>query len=120
MFINCSNHKSSDWSKEQLDAARMYGDIVEIPFPAVKADSTMEEIESTAEEICSRIVTLSPTCVMCQGEFTLTYALVKRLLIAGINTVAACAERSVEEKKLEDGSTQKTAVFRFVGFRNYK
>ena len=29
MFINCSNHKSSDWSQKQLEAAKEYGDVVE-------------------------------------------------------------------------------------------
>lgn len=33
MFINLTNHPSDKWSKEQLEAARKYGEVVELVFP---------------------------------------------------------------------------------------
>ncbi len=120
MFINCSNHKSIDWSAEQKSAAKAYGEIVDVGFPTVAATSNEAEISEIADGLFEKIKDYSPACVMCQGEFTLTYSLVKKLLDANIKTVAACSEREVEEVKLEDGSTQKKATFRFVGFREYR
>ena len=120
MFINCSNHKSSDWSQKQLEAAKEYGDVVDIAFPAVDPASTAEGLSEVADRLYEEIIKHAPDCVMCQGEFTLTYAVVSRLKRAGIKTVAACSERRVEETQLEDGTTRKIAVFAFVGFREYQ
>ena len=120
MFINCSNHKSSYWSKEQIDAASVYGKIVDISFPAVDSDSTEEEIAETASRLFKQIQDLSPSCVMCQGEFTLTHKLVNMLIDAGIKTVAACSGRCVTEEKNNDGSTKKTVMYEFAGFREYQ
>ena len=79
-----------------------------------------KEVSEMADNMFIRIKDYSPKCVMCQGEFTLTYALVERLLKAGIKTVAACSDRKVIEKKLENGESQKTVVFDFAGFRDYR
>lgn len=57
--------------------------------------------------------------VMCQGEFTLSYAIIKRLKERGICAVAACSRREAEEILQEDGSTRKKVVFHFEGFREY-
>ena len=120
MFINCSNHKSEYWSKEQIDAASVYGNIVDMSFPEVGSDSTEEDIAETAGRLFKQIQNLSPSCVMCQGEFTLTHKLVNMLIDAGIKTVAACSDRRVTEEKLNDGSTKKTVIYEFAGFRDYQ
>jgi len=120
MFINCSNHKSIDWSAEQKSAAKAYGEIVDISFPSVPATSSEAEVSEIADGLLEKIKGYSPACVMCQGEFTLTFSLVKKLIDANIKTVAACSEREAQEVKLEDGSTQKKVTFRFSGFREYR
>ena len=35
MFINFSNHPSDAWGEVQLNAAMEYGDVMDVPFPAV-------------------------------------------------------------------------------------
>ena len=120
MFINCSNHKSKDWSKEQLDAALDYGDIVDISFPEVNPASTEKDVSEMAEKLFKEIMDLSPSCVMCQGEYTLTFELVNMLINAGVKTVAACSERVVNEKTLDDGSTKKIVEYKFEKFRSYQ
>ena len=55
---------------------------------------------------------------MVQGEFTLTYAVVRRLLDRKIKAVSAVSERNVIEQ-VENGEVRKTIVFRFGGFREY-
>lgn len=120
MFINCSNHKSPDWTPEQKRAAEVWGEIVDFPFPAVDANADEQEIVALADRISEEIVNMKPAAVMCQGEFTLTYALIKNLSKQRIPVVAACSERRTIETKLENGETEKVSRFEFVRFRRYE
>lgn len=49
MFINFSNHPSEAWGKTQLNAAMEYGEVIDIPFPAVNLYSNEEEIYKICE-----------------------------------------------------------------------
>ena len=118
-FVNLSNHPSSKWSEKQLNEAYKYGDIVDIDFPSIRAEAGEEEITSLATVYAEQITALQPAAVMCQGEFTFVYALVRLLTARGIPCVAACSARSVMESVDEDGNTKKLAVFEFVRFRKY-
>ena len=79
VFINCSNHPSAIWSKEQKQAAEAYGQIRDIDFPEVDPGWTEQEIQREADRICGEIFQYNVAAVMCQGEFTLTYAIVRNL-----------------------------------------
>jgi len=120
MIINLSNHTSSKWSEKQIKTAnKLFGDIIDMPFPAVGAEASTDEIQAMADEAALRITEMHPDAVMCQGEFTLTYAVVSRLKQNGIKVVSACSERSAKETLLPDGRSEKKAVFDFVQFREY-
>lgn len=120
MFLNFSNHPSDQWSKEQTEAANRYGEIRDMPFPAVSPDWDTERVCALADGLCSRILAERPDAVLCQGEMTLTYQLVKRLGAAGIPVFCACSERITEETQTPDGSTRKTSYFVFRRFRRYE
>jgi len=45
MLINLSNHPTRLWDNAQLDAASVYGDIVEIEFPAIDPHWHKSDIE---------------------------------------------------------------------------
>ena len=36
IFVNHTNHPSARWSAEQISAAQVYGEILDMPFPAVR------------------------------------------------------------------------------------
>lgn len=116
-FVNCSNHPCKDWQESQLAAAGIWGNVKDYAFPEVHPDMTEEEITKLAQRTVKEIMKLKPTVVMCQGEFTLTYAIVNLLKALDIKVVAACSERKVIEKKQEDGTTAKTSIFQFKKFR---
>lgn len=117
MFVNYSNHVSSNWSKGQIRAAEELGkDIVDIPFPNVPADMGVMELAACSEEECKKIEKYCPDVVMCQGEFCMAYAVITRLKARGIKVVAACSERKVEENL---GTGKKKVEFEFVQFREY-
>ena len=122
MFINFSNHPSQIWSREQTDAARGYGAIVDVSFPAVPPDASEEEIQGMAEQSCVQIASViegvnggETSAVHIMGEMTLTYAIVNRLLKRGVCCMASTTTREVTT----DTDGNKISVFRFVRFRQY-
>lgn len=119
MLINLSNHPTAMWLPEQLSAAHSaYGEVIDLPFPAVPADADEANIQTIAQEYLNKVQTIAhpaEVVVHIMGEMTLTYALVCLLKQAGYTCVASTSVREVYEE--EPG--KKTAVFRFVRFRKY-
>lgn len=121
MLINFTNHSSSNWSAEQRSVATdAFGSIVDIPFPEVDPAFGSDRIIDVAETQVAKIAALSPDAVLCQGEFSLAFAVTALLIKKGIKVVCACSERNVMETIDNDGNTVKKAVFKFVRFREYK
>lgn len=120
MFVNFSNHPSESWeSKQMQEALRLGGSVIDYPFPQVSAAMKEAEILEMADKITSEILQLHPDYVMAQGEFTLTYAVIRRLKEHNIPVLAASSERNVMET-VEDGKRKKIVSFEFVQFREYK
>ena len=119
VFINHSNHPVANWSPEQKQAALAYGtSIVDMAFPELPANYTEQQITELTQKSFSQIISLQPAAVLCQGEFTYTYGLVKLLKEKGIPVLAACSERNSKEEW--NGSvSRKVSYFRFVQFRKY-
>ncbi len=84
MFINYSNHPSTVWTIQQIEAALVYGDtIIDIPFPSV--DPTMDEkdLHQLALREAENILDRNSAAVICQGEFGLSFSAIQLLLKAG-------------------------------------
>ena len=120
MFINVSNHPSDKWSDQQLLAAREYGGIIDIPFPQIDPETSTGDISALAHDYMLKIEGYRDAVVMVQGEFTFSYALIKRLREKNIIVVAACTRRKAEEQVMPDGTTLKNSIFEFGGFREYE
>ena len=118
-FVNFSNHSSDKWNPKQIEAASKWGSIIDLPFPEVSADASVEDIRLLACDYTDQICSLQPNAVMCQGEFTLTFAIVTMLKSRGITVVSACSSRNTVEAVSVDGTSQKTSIFEFVKFREY-
>ena len=118
MFINLTNHASENWSKAQLEAAKEYGEIIDLQFPNVSPEASKEEIDLLANEYLDEILECETTCVLCQGEFCFSYALINKLKEHHVKVVAACSERIVEEETSASG-TRRISYFKFVQFREY-
>lgn len=119
IFVNCSNHPSARWSLRQKEAARRYGEIVDIEFPQVDPRWDREQVSELADRVCGEILRYDPAAVMCQGEHTLTYSIVAKLKGKGVKAVAACSERRTEEIGKPDGTVEKRSIFEFIEFREY-
>ena len=120
VFINHTNHPSSKWSPAQKAAAQAYGEIVDLPFPTIPAMATEEDVAAMVDETLRHILTLAPSAVLCQGEFTYSYLLIHQLLQHGLTVLSACSERIVKEYTDKEGKSQKQATFEFCKFRKYQ
>lgn len=120
MFVNCSNHKSDNWGERQIQEAEKWGEIVDFPFPNVDPKADEKAIQELAAKTAEQLLEIKPDAVMCQGEFSLTFSLVKILRENGIPVFSACSYRSAVEEHLPNGRVEKKAVFEFVRFRRYE
>lgn len=119
MLINLSNHPCVQWSDAQRAAAAAYGKIVDIPFPTVDAEADEQQIAAIATKYAEKLTAMNPHAVLCQGEMTLTFALVCLLQRSGIPVLAATSKRITKEQILSDGTVEKISYFRFCRFRQY-
>ncbi len=119
--LNLSNHPSTHWTPAQLNAAHNlgHGPIIDLPFPAVRADADTTAITHLAEATATAALALTPAAAFVAGEHSLTFALVRRLQTAGIPCYVATTERVATEAPQPDGSIKKTSEFRFVAWRRY-
>ena len=116
MLLNFTNHPYDNWTEKQKEEAiRLYGNVVDLPFPNIPPEATEEDIKQLAEEYLQKIIDLNPTAVHIQGEFTFTNRMVKLLTDAGITCIASTTNRIVVENP--DGT--RTYKFEFVRFREY-
>lgn len=115
IFINFSNHPSDLWSAVQTEAALSFASrIVDLPFPQVDPSMDEQAIEDLAQSKTKEILSSHPSAVMCQGEFGLSFAVIKKLLNAGIVVLYACSER-----KVHVNGNVKSVQFDFVRFRRF-
>lgn len=120
MLINLSNHPSINWAGEQLNAAKVYGEIVDLPFPEVNPMGDELYIADLAKNYGNQVkqllvnATNSNHAVHLMGELTFCFALISLLKNVGIPCVASTSQRVVSQH-----GNQKVTTFTFVQFRNY-
>ena len=130
MFINISNHNSSKWSSEQLEAAKNIGngEVIDIAFPNVPSQATTQEVTDIARKVVCDIDNIARGngrskhevhIVHVMGESTLVFSIVHLLQRYHYIVVASTTER-ISEERVENGSTVKNTVFKFVQFRQYE
>lgn len=118
LLINLSNHPSSLWDSNQLQAASVYGEVVDIPFPEIDPNATEDEITNLTGEFLGKIQQFAQSAsvtVHLMGEFTFCFALALALNKSGIECVASTTRRDVT---LDDSGT-KQVKFHFTRFRKY-
>lgn len=127
IFINYSNHPSSKWSSEQLQAAKdlchkfnpeAEVSIMDVPFPSINPSDSTGQLRTQAARQVREFEKLSldhRVILHVMGEMCYTHNVVKLAEQAGICCVASTTERlSVENP---DGT--KTVAFKFCQFRQY-
>ncbi len=114
-LLNLSNHPTSSWTEAQLaEAKKLFGEVSDMPFPAVPPDIGEKEFQHLVDQYFQKIIEQAPSAVHIMGEMTFTCRMVGRLKEAGITCIASTTERIVEER-----GGKKIVEFRFVKFRKY-
>lgn len=117
LLLNLSNHPSSLWDEKQAVEARKYGNIEDMPFPAIHPEASASEIHAIAEEYADKILEKAEQAhltVHIMGEMTFTFDLVSMLKAEGITCIASTTERIAD---MNDNT--KISEFHFVRFREY-
>lgn len=119
MLINLSNHPLDEWDeKQKKEAASLYGEVIDIPFPAVPPQADPLEIDKMTDEYLQKIQTVAQNnevVVHIMGEMTFCYALIQKLQKHNIKCVASTTERNVHY--LPTG--ERVVDFNFIQFRAY-
>lgn len=118
MLLNFSNHPSSLWEESQLEAARQYGEIVDMPFPSIDPGVSSETVKEMAKSYVHDILQIAKDrniTVHVMGEMTFVFSVVMLLKEKGIRCVASTTERNA----IDNADGTKTSEFSFVGFREY-
>lgn len=120
MLINLSNHPSAQWSKKQLEVAKLqYLEVVDLPFPQIPPDKGVKYITEMAQSYFKQIeeyhIKHNDVCVHIMGELTFCFYLVSLLNKNNIKCVASTTKRNVVQSE-----NVKTTVFEFCQFREYK
>lgn len=118
ILINLSNHPFKTWGEKQKEAAKKYGDVIDIPFPDIDPDA--ERLDQLVDDYFHKITdyTAPDTDVSLHimGEMTFVYQLVYNLQEwSFIKCIASTTRRIVTMGP--DGV--KKSVFEFVRFREY-
>lgn len=119
VFINYTNHPSETWGEAQLEAARKYGEVVDLPFRSIGGNVDEKSLAEIAAEETGKILEFAAgknATVHIMGEMTLTFAIVGKLKEAGVPCVASTTARQVVDNA--DGT--RTSSFNFVRFRKYE
>ncbi len=120
MFINLSNHPSSGWPQKELEAASAFGRVMDIPFPAVAAGGTEEEVLRLAAGYLKKIPAEDSGPVMVTGEYSFVYALVDALVEKGRRVVCPQADVRVSSTPGLNGASERKLVFDFRRFVDYE
>lgn len=120
MLINLTNHPSKYWCAKQIEAASVYGEIVDMPFPEIDETADETYISTLADRYFQEIIAVASNTsvtVHLMGELTFTYALLKRLQLHDILCIASTSRRIVKEDML---GLKKEVLFQFERFRKYE
>lgn len=120
MLLNLSNHPSNLWTEVQKQQAnKLFGEIVDMPFPAIDPAGDESYIEQLANEYLQKILLLRhqhpSLTVHLMGELTFCFAMVQLLKSYNIPCVASTTTRKV----VITDNNKKISEFIFVRFRYY-
>lgn len=120
-LLNLTNHPSALWDETQLQAAKTFGEIVDMPFPPIDPEGDEEYIDQLSDEYLKKIMEIAESektqiTVHLMGEMTFTVSLVGKLKNAGI----ACISSTSRRNSIDHGNGQKEILFKFIRFRTYQ
>lgn len=119
MLINFTNHPYEIWTEPQRQAAKVYGEVLDIPFPSIDPGFDNRKLRELVDENAHIIIEKKPDAVIVAGEFNFVFMMVDKLLSEGVKVICTCSKRVTKEVRNPDGTNEKVSVFAFECFREY-
>lgn len=126
---NVSNHPSTEWSEEQVKAAKEKAmflsesnivEIEDVPFPNIPPNMDKDDVADLADEVLTKIQNANDASfIIINGEMNFVFSFVSFAIQRGLRCFTATTERISEDKKNEDGTTEKVSIFKFIKLREY-
>lgn len=122
-FMNLSNHALDTWLPAQIEAAKALGagEPVELEggLGLVDPAADSDAVAAMAANLAEKAVAQGAAAALVSTEYTLTTALVAALQRRGVRCYAATTRREAKIVQHEDGTIEKTSMFRFVQWREF-
>jgi len=125
LFINLSNHPSSGWTPEQMNAALEMVDnapVIDMQFPLIDPEMNTKEVQKLAKNVFIKICKLineydaDQVILHVMGEMCFTYKIVE---FSKQSNSIICVASTTKRVVSEDANRSKVSKFEFVQFRKY-
>ncbi|WP_407445922.1 hypothetical protein [Fibrobacter sp.] len=120
MFFNLSNHPHTNWGNTQLKAAHKWGEIIDIPFPDVKGQSSEQDILVSAQKCLQELKVAADDAIFVAGEYGTVFPIVDELLDQGKTVLSSVSINELDYRTGENGAHERTIRFNFVNFVPYR
>ena len=120
MFYNLSNHPHANWGNVQLDAARKWGDIEDVPFPEVNAQLDEQDILRAAQECVNKIKLSTGDAIFVAGEYGAVFPIIDELLNQGKTVLSTASDGKTTYRTIGNGTNERIIHFNFLKFIPYR
>ena len=120
MFYNLSNHPHANWGNVQLEAARKWGDIEDVPFPEVNAQLDEQDILRAAQECVKKINMSAGDAIFVAGEYGAVFPIIDELLNQGKTVLSTASDGKTTFRTTDNGTNERIIHFNFLKFIPYR
>ncbi len=120
MFYNLSNHPHVNWGNAQLEAARKWGDIEDVPFPEVNAQLDEQDILRAAQESVTKIQMSKDDAIFVAGEYGFVFPIIDELLNQGKTVLSTASEDKTAYRTADNGTSERIIHYNFLKFIPYR
>lgn len=120
MFYNLSNHPHANWGNAQLEAARKWGDIEDVPFPEVNAQLNEQDILRVALECVKKIKMSKDDAIFVAGEYGFVFPIIDELLSQGKTVLSTASDSKKAYYTADNGTSERIIHYNFLKFIPYR
>ena len=120
MFYNLSNHPHINWGNAQLEAARKWGDIEDVPFPEINAQLDEQDILRAAQECVKKIQMSKHDAILVAGEYGAVFPIIDELLNQGKTVLSTASDGKIAYHTADNGTSERIIHYNFLKFIPYR
>jgi hypothetical protein len=120
MFYNLSNHPHINWGNAQLEAARKWGGIEDVPFPKVPAQLDEQDILRLARECVKKVKMSANDAIFVAGEYGIVFPIIDELLNQEKTVLSTVSDGKMTYRTTDNGTSERITHFNFLEFIPYR